>query len=117
MWIIRWILTLLAVAFLIGFAMQNADVHVPIRFYRWETINDLPLWLVMYVSFIAGMIFWFFVSLFQILGLKTAQRRYVRRIRSLENELKSLRNAAVEEVLAPESIDETKAEPTRGQST
>ena len=101
MWVIKWILMLLAVVFLIGFAMQNADVHVPIRFYKWETINDLPLWVVMYLSFIAGMIFWLVVSIYQMVGLKAENRKSLKRAKLLEQELNRLRNAAVEEVELP----------------
>lgn len=105
MWFIRWILTLVAVVVLIGFAMQNSDVQVPLRFYKWETVNDLPLWLVMYLSFIAGIIFWLLVSLYQIIVLKAENRRQLKRAQTLERELHRLRNAAVEDMLAPESSE------------
>ena len=105
MWFLRWILTLIAVVVLIGFAMQNADVQVPIRFYKWETVNDLPLWLVMYLSFVAGMIFWLLVSLYQIIVLKAENRRQLKRTQALERELHRLRNAAVEDMLTPESSE------------
>lgn len=108
MWFVRWILTFVLAAVLIAFAMQNSQVAVTVRFWHWETVNDVPLWVVMYVSFFAGIFVWAAVSLFQILGLKAANRRQARRIRALENELKHLRNAAVEDVLSPESLEEEK---------
>lgn len=103
MWLVRWILMLVAVVFLIGFAMQNSAVEVSLRFYKWETINDLPLWLVMYLSFIAGMIFWLLISVYQILGLKAEQRKQLKRTKALEQELNRLRNAAVEDMLLSDS--------------
>jgi len=101
MWIVKWILIVVAVVFLIGFAMQNADVTVPIRFFKWETINDLPLWLVMYLSFIAGMIFWLGVSIYQVIVLKSESRKWQKKVKSLESELNRLRNVSVEDSVVP----------------
>ena len=107
MWIVKWVIMVAAVIFLIGFAMQNADVNVPIRFLKWETINPLPLWLVMYVSFAAGLVFWLGVSIYQVLALKNEQRKSSRKIKNLENELNKLRNVSVEDAILPESQEET----------
>ncbi len=110
MWIVKWILIVIAVIFIIGFAMQNAAVSVPIKFYKWETINDLPLWLVMYLSFIAGMIFWLAVSIYQVILLKAESRRWQKRVKSLESELNRLRNVSVEDSVVPEgpALEESK---------
>ena len=97
MWIIKWILIFISVIFLIGFAMQNADVRVPINFYKWTTDPELPLWLVMYLSFIAGMIFWLGVSIYQVIALKGENRKVHKKLKSLENELNRLRNVSVED--------------------
>ncbi len=102
MWIVKWILIVVAVIFLIGFAMQNADVSVPIKFYKWETINDLPLWLVMYLSFITGMIFWLAVSIYQVVSLKGESRKWQKKVKTLESELNRLRNVSVEDSVVPE---------------
>lgn len=103
MWIIKWVLLVIAIVFLIGFAMQNADVSVPIRFLKWETVNDLPLWLVMYISFVAGMVFWLAVSIYQVILLKSENRKCQRKIKNLENELNKLRNVSVEDTALPEA--------------
>ncbi|MBN1464797.1 LapA family protein [candidate division KSB1 bacterium] len=97
MWIIKWIVIVLVVIFLIGFAMQNADVNVPLRFLKWETVNDMPLWLIMYLSFVAGMIFWLAISIYQVISLKNESRRWRKRIKQLESELNRLRNVSVED--------------------
>jgi uncharacterized integral membrane protein len=102
MWIVKWILIVVAVILIIGFAMQNADVSVPIKFYKWETINDLPLWLVMYLSFIVGMIFWLGVSIYQVITLKSESRKWQKKVKSLESELNRLRNVSVEDSVVPD---------------
>lgn len=112
MWIVKWILIVIAVIFVIGFAMQNAAVSVPIKFYKWETINDLPLWLVMYISFVAGMIFWLGVSIYQVISLKGESRRWQKKVKNLESELNRLRNVSVEDSVVPDvpaSQDSAKA--------
>ena len=102
MWVIRWIFIVVAVIFLIGFAMQNAAVTVPIKFYKWETVNALPLWLVMYASFVAGMVFWLIVSIVQVLNLRKQARQAEKRADKLQAELKRLRNVSVEDAMIPE---------------
>ena len=106
MWVVKWILIVVAVIFVIGFAMQNAAVSVPIKFYKWETVNDLPMWLIMYISFIAGMIFWLGVSIYQVLSLKAESRRWHKKTKALEGELNRLRNVSVEETVVPETPDD-----------
>jgi uncharacterized integral membrane protein len=105
MWIIKWILIVLVVIFLIGFAMQNSQVNVPLRFMKWETVNDMPLWLIMYLSFIAGMIFWLAVSIYQVISLKSESHKWQKRTRQLENELNRLRNVSVEDTVLPAGTD------------
>ncbi len=101
MWIIRWILIVISIIFLIGFAMQNAETSVPVNFYKWTTASDLPLWLVMYLSFVAGMVFWLFVSIYQVLSLKGENRKIQKKMKSLEEELNHLRNVSVEDAVLP----------------
>ncbi|MBN1560998.1 LapA family protein [candidate division KSB1 bacterium] len=105
MWIIKWILIVLVVIFLIGFAMQNAQVNVPLRFMKWETVNDMPLWLIMYLSFIGGMIFWLAVSIYQVISLKNENRKWQKKTRQLESELNRLRNVSVEDSVLPTGSD------------
>ncbi len=103
MWIIKWILIVAVVIVFIGFAVQNADVHVPIKFYKWETINPVSLWIVIYISFAAGIIFWLLVSLYQVLSFKAENRRCRKQVEKLQNELKRLRNVSVEDAMAMSS--------------
>ena len=104
MWVVKWILTALLIAFVIGFAMQNTEQSVNVIFLKWESI-DLPLWIVMYLAFIAGMLFWLFVSIYRIIGMNLENRKCRKEISKLQAELYHLRNATVEESILPLESD------------
>jgi len=101
MWIVRWIVSAVFIILIIGFAMQNTDEQVVVTFVKWQSI-PLPLWVVMYVSFIVGVAFWLFVSIFKILALKTQNRKSRKEVKALQDELDRLRNVSVEETEFPE---------------
>lgn len=100
MWIIRWLFIILIVAVLVGFAVQNSDVRVPIVFYKWKTVHDLALWLVLYISFVAGMLFSFLFAVYRIIKMKLENSKNKKKIEKLEKELKNMRNVSVEEAWA-----------------
>ena len=104
MWVVKWILTALFIAFVIGFAMQNTEQQVNVIFLKWESI-DLPVWVVMYIAFIAGMFFWLFVSIVRIFGLNYENHKCRKEIAKLQAELYHLRNASVEESILPMESD------------
>lgn len=112
MLIVKWVFMAIAVIFLIFFAMYNADISVPIKFFKWQTIHDLPLWMVMYLSFIAGLVFWLLVSIFQLVSLKNENRKCRKKIGNLESELNRLRNVSVEDAVIPGSEENQTAMPT-----
>ena len=97
MWIVRWIIGAILTILIIGFAMQNSSVLVTVRFWKWQTAQDLPLWIVMYISFTAGILFWVIISIFQMLGLKNENRKVRKELRKLKEELDRLRNVSIEE--------------------
>ena len=101
MWIIRWIVLLLLMLLIIGFAMLNTDQKASVSFYWWQTI-DLPLWVIMYLSFGVGMIVWFIVSLFQVLSHKHDIRKLKKENRQLKDELDRMRNVTIDETSLPE---------------
>jgi len=84
--------------------MQNTEQHVNVIFFKWQSI-DLPLWVVMYVAFIAGMIFWLFVTIYRVIGLNYDNRKCHKEISKLQAELLHLRNASVEESILPLESD------------
>lgn len=101
MWIVRWIAMLLIMLLIIGFAMLNTKQAVTVSFYWWETVN-MPLWVVMYISFAAGMIVWLFVSIFQVVGLKNGMRKLQKQNRQLKDELDRMRNVSIDETVVSE---------------
>ena len=105
MWIIRWFFIIIIVTVLIGFAVQNSDEKVPIFFYKWKTVQDLALWLVLYIAFVAGMLFSFSVAVFRIIKTKLENSKLKKKVEKLEKELKTLRNVSVEEAWAAPASD------------
>ncbi len=101
MWIVKWFIGAILVVIIILFAMQNSSVMVSVRFWQWETAREMPLWIVMYVSFAAGMFFWLFISIFQMLGLKNENRQVRKELKKLRSELDRLRNVAVDDMIMP----------------
>jgi uncharacterized integral membrane protein len=96
MWIVRWILGAIFIALIIGFAMQNTEQKVNVIFLKWQSI-DMPLWVIMYVAFISGMLFWLVVSILRVVTLKVENRKGKKEIQKLKDELNRLRNVSVEE--------------------
>ena len=111
MWIIKWIVGAILTVLVIGFAMQNMEVSVPLKFWKWQTINDLPLWVVLYSSFVAGMLFWLVVSIIQMVGIRSENRKLSKEMKKLKDELNRLRNVSVDETVLATS----KKEPTPGK--
>ena len=97
MWIVRWIFWILALLFLILFATQNVVETVNVEFFNWQTKNPLPLWVVMYLSFLAGMLVWFIGSIYKILQLKAEVRKVKRENEELKSEVDQLRNIPIDE--------------------
>lgn len=99
MWILRWFFAAGFIILGIGFAMQNADQLVTISLLHWKSQNT-PLWVVMYLSFALGVIFWMIASLFKAVTLRTENQRIVKETKKLREELDRLRNISVEEAMA-----------------
>lgn len=98
MWILKWVVGALIILVVLGFALQNTEQTVSVVFLRgaWES-PPLPLWVVIYLSFGAGVLFWLLVSIFQVFQLRTEIRRVRRENARLKKELDDLRNLSIEE--------------------
>jgi|YelNatPaOPRAMG01_1025707.scaffolds.fasta_scaffold00104_49 uncharacterized integral membrane protein len=96
MWILRWVFGSLVVLLIVGFALQNTDQLVSVRFLTWETPN-LPLWVFLYAAFALGVLTWLILSISRFLSLQSEVRRAQREARKLREELDRLRNLAIEE--------------------
>jgi uncharacterized integral membrane protein len=99
MWILRWILGAGCIIVGIGFAMQNSDQLVTISLLHWRS-EETPLWVVLYLTFTVGVLFWLIVSMFQALSIKSENQRIVRESKKLKEELDRLRNISIEEAIA-----------------
>jgi uncharacterized integral membrane protein len=98
MWILRWVVSAVIILVVLGFALQNTEETVTVVFLRgmWES-QPLPVWVVIYLSFGAGVLFWLLASIFQVFQLKSEIRRMRRENSKLKNELDDLRNISIEE--------------------
>ena len=104
MWIVRWIFWVVALLFLILFATQNATQTVTVEFFKWQTKNPIPLWIVMYLSFLVGILVWFVFSIYKVMQLKTEVRKTNKQNEVLKKELDEMRNIPIEDETG--SVDE-----------
>lgn len=107
MWIVRWIFWVLALLFLILFATQNATQTVTIEFFWWRSI-PIPLWVVMYLSFLVGLLVWFIGSIFKVIQLRSEVKKTKKENVLLKRELDELRNIPIDEETG--SIDDLDSE-------
>lgn len=97
MWVVRTILLLVVVALVLGFQTYNYQVHVNVDLIRWEFYN-VPMVVVVYWSFLAGMVVAALFGLTYVFGLHSDLRAERRGRRRLENEVSTLRNRTIEEL-------------------
>ena len=93
MGILRTILILIVVAIVIGFSIYNAEPRVDVDLVRWQ--YNVPLVVVVYWSFLAGMIASLILGLTYMLKLQADRRAERREKRRLESELAALRNRTI----------------------
>ncbi|MFQ5864104.1 MAG: lipopolysaccharide assembly LapA domain-containing protein [bacterium] len=98
MWLIKWILAVLVILVILGFALQNSSQEVTVVLFQnvWQ-YESVQLWMVIYASFAFGVLFWLIVSVFQVLQLKAEIRRLYKANNEMQNELDSLRNLPIGE--------------------
>ncbi len=90
MWLVRAILTLLIVLVLTIFFTQNSGQSVDLRFLGWEGLG-LPLYLVLLVSCLAGMLVALLLCAVRELRLRARLRRLERTLREKDSEIADLR--------------------------
>lgn len=104
MWIVQWIFVALVILVVLGFALYNQQM-VTVTVINWES-PQLPLYIVCYIAFGAGLLTWFLVSLFRVFQLKAQIRNLNRDNRNLKEELDKLRNISIEEEVEVEESPE-----------
>ncbi len=110
MWILKWIAAAVVIIVVVGFTLQNNSQEVSVIFIKgkYET-GPVPVWVIVYLSFTLGVIFWLFFSIFQVLSLKMQMRKLRSENQRIQRELDNLRNLSIEtevEVPATEPLPE-----------
>ena len=108
MWIIKYSLAAAILLAFMYFSFQNAAETTTVRLlnYHFESVR---LILVIYMAFAIGVIFWFFVSVFQYFKISGEMSDYRRKNKQLLEEIKTLRNLPLEEI-TPQELTERPAE-------
>ena len=106
MWIFKWIFGALLIIIILGFAIQNQEQTVSVHIVSWES-PVLPLYLIVFLSFIFGMLTWFAVSLYKIFILKKENFSLQREVKKVRDELNRLRNANIEEEIEASDSEES----------
>jgi len=96
MWLWKLFLMAVIMVLLLGFAIQNLDQRVEVTVYKWHFIQ-VPLILVMFESFVAGVVVLFLFTAFHHLQMRGQLRKQRGEVRRLKEELSSLRDMPFEE--------------------
>jgi uncharacterized integral membrane protein len=109
MWIVKWIFSAVVILLVLGFALQNQSHTVSLTFIpgRYET-EFVPVWVVVYVSFGSGVLFWLMISIFQVIKLKAEIRRVRKDNEQLRQEVEGLRKVSIEEGLTASEVNSGK---------
>lgn len=106
MWMLKWLGIAALLIVLLGFAMLNVDQQVDVDFFIWQ-FQDVPLILVIFEAFIAGMLVWFLIAFVNELKLRNELRTLRRGHEELSRELQALRNQPLEDLEEqPAAVDE-----------
>lgn len=96
MWMLKWIGIAILLIILLGFSIQNLDQTVDIDLLFWS-FQDVPLIVVIFEAFIAGMLVWFIIALVNELKLRAELKQTNRQRDELRGELQAMRNMPLEE--------------------
>ncbi|MFO7769037.1 MAG: LapA family protein [bacterium] len=96
MWMLKWLGIAALLIVLLGLSMLNLGQQVDLDLYFW-TFQDLPLILVIFESFILGMLTWFLVAFVNEMKIRSELRSVKRERDEKIRELQALRNQPLEE--------------------
>jgi len=97
MWMLKWLGVALLLILLLGFSMMNLDQFVDIDLFFWQ-FQEVPLILVVFESFVGGMLVWFIIAFVNELKLRGQLRSLSRDRDEVHEELQALRNQPLEEL-------------------
>jgi len=98
MWVIRIIILLVVFAIALGFSIYNAPQRVDKIDVIWVSYSNVSMVVVVYWSFLAGMVVAAILALTYILKIHSNMRAERRGRKRLEMEVASLRNRTLEEL-------------------
>jgi len=96
MWTLRWILFIILLFLVLGFAVLNGGQAVDLNLF-WTHYESVSLVLALFIAFMLGVVFWFLVTVLQHLALRKDNQVLRKRTQSLKEELRDLRNASFSE--------------------
>ncbi len=97
MWIVRWTIVGLVMLVILGFALQNTST-VDLKIWTWKS-GDVPLYLVAYFAFAAGILVAALVAAVNQVQHKVLLYRARRDVKRLKDELTRLRRVSLDEAL------------------
>ena len=106
--IFRWVFVSVVVIAVVGFALQNQEQMVSVRLGTY-TSPATPLFIALFIAFVAGMLLYFLLSVAAQLRLRGELARFRRECNRLKEELNRLRNLnidkEVEDLLKTRSLN------------
>ncbi|GBD94457.1 hypothetical protein BMS3Abin05_02066 [bacterium BMS3Abin05] len=96
MWLIKWIVGILLILVILGFALQNQHQVVQVNVGNWVS-SEMPLYFVIYISFALGMVTSILFALVKVYQLKMENRKTKRERDELKEEILKLRNLSIDE--------------------
>jgi len=110
MWILKYALSAAILLVFMYFSFINATEVTTIKLFNYQ-FESIRVILVIYASFACGVVFWFFVSIFQYFKVTGQLSDLKRKNKQLLEEIKALRNLPIEEVstqdvAGPDKTDE-----------
>ena len=105
MWIIRYALAAAVLLAVMYFSFLNAQEFTTVTLWGGFIYENVRLIMVIYAAFAFGVMFWFFVSIFQYFKVTTRLSDARKKNKQLLEEIKALRNLPLDEV-APQDMSE-----------
>ena len=98
MWFLKNLVWLVLMISLIGFMFLNSGERVAAVHMPGTTYAQVPLFLVIFVAFVAGMLVAFVLTFVHYLKGQAVSRRLSQQVKDLKQELSALRNLPLEDL-------------------
>jgi uncharacterized integral membrane protein len=98
MWFLKNLVWLVLMIAVIGFMFLNAAERVTAVHLPGTTYVQVPLFLVIFIAFVCGMLVAFVLTFVHYLKGQAAARKLAQQVRDLKQELSALRNLPLEDL-------------------